>query len=189
MPLKLNDYYLSDDKSILKSFNFTVTFHHDDSGNHTYLPKGILSYEKKLPEIKDYHILNLSSPMWEFKKEIMYYGPYPRTFPVLNSDGFEFSITFEDDEKGTITKLINFLQRKIIKPNGTYVAPKLNRVDQIDVQVLKSDGNLAYRFLFDNCYFLKSSPLTLDYGNNESLKYEIFFGCDFFKWKDDYVTF
>ncbi len=172
MPLPIQEFYK--DKSVVASYNFSVTVIHDDSGNSTYLPN-----REKIPELKNYHILGLQLPQWEFKKEVMYYGPYVRTFPVLNSDGFEFTMTLEEDDKGTVSSFINYLQRKIIKPNGTYVAPKRNRINQIYFSCNDMSGSEIFHVSMDKCYYLKASNPEFSYGNNDSIKYDITFNCDF----------
>lgn len=174
MPLPIEEYY--NNKSILKTFNFSVIIVHDDSGNHTYLPNG-----EKIPKIEDIHILDVEIPQWEFKKEVVQYGPYKRTFPVLNHDGFEFTITFEEDTNGTISRFINYLQRKIILNDGSgrYVAPKISRLDNIIIDVENDKKEVVMRFDFKECYYLKSSTLNFNYNSNDSVKYQITFNCDF----------
>lgn len=174
MTLPINSFY-GDDKSIQRSYNFFVTIINDNSRN-SYLPDG-----EKMPEIKNYHVLNVDVPNYGFKKEIQYYGPYARTFPVLEHEGFELKITFEEDSKGTISKFINWLQRRIIVADGTghYMFPSKNRLSSIYIQPVDSAGNEMFGYEFIKCYFLRASDPIYDYGTNESIKYEIVFGSDF----------
>lgn len=174
MALPINKFY-SDNKSIQRSYNFFVTIVNDNSSN-SYLPNG-----ESMPHIENHHVLNVSVPQYGFKKEIQYYGPYPKTFPVLEHDGFELKITFEEDDKGTIARLINWLQRRIIMNDGTgrYVFPARNRIRSIFIRPVDAAGNEKLGYEYNNCYFLRASEPTYDYGTNESIKYEIVFGCDF----------
>ncbi len=180
MPLPINKFY-SDEKSIQRSYNFLVTINNDESG-FSYLPNG-----EQMPKIESHHVLNVSVPQYGFKKEIQYHGPYPMSFPVLEHEGFEIKITFEEDNKGTISNLVNWLQRRIIYNDGSgrYVPPRRNRIQSIFIQVVDTVLNSGevineiLRYEFTNCYFLRASEPNYDYGTNESIKYEIVFGSDF----------
>lgn len=172
MPLPINEFYK--EKSIQRSFNFKLDVFHDDAGTTTYLPDN-----KKIPEIKDYHVLSISLPLWEFKKEVVQYGSFVKTFPVLNTDGFEFTVTLEEDDNGTVINFINYLQKKIIKKDGTYVAPNRNKITMIYFRATNMDGKTIWDYQFDNCYFLKASNPEFSYVNNETVKYDITFNCDF----------
>lgn len=176
MPLPIDQFY-NNDKSIQRSYNFYVTIINDDSGR-SYLPEG-----KPMPVIEDYHVVNITLPQWAFKKEIQYYGPYARTFPVLEHEGFELKLTFEEDDKGTIAKFIDWMQKRIIINDGSgrYVPPARNRIESIVVRSVEFNGITNVRWFFSNCYFLRASEPTFDYGTNETIKYEIAFGCDFQK--------
>ena len=163
-------------KSVQKSYNFSVSMVDDANYNFKYLPDN-----QKIPKIKDYHAINVSVPFYDFKKEVQYYGPFPRSFPVLSTDGFELSIVFEEDEEGTIARLVDWLQKRIIVNDGTgrYVPPGLNKITFIDVNLLDDRKNIVSTYKFPDCYFLKANNVTLDYTDNNSTKYEIIFGSDF----------
>ncbi len=174
MPLELNEFY-GDAKSIQKSFDFLVTLINDNV--NSYLPDG-----EPMPEIKEWHITNITIPTYEFKKEIQYHGPFPYSHPVLEHDGFEVTVTFEEDAKGTIARLIDWLQRRIIRKNGRYIPPGKNRLTGIYCDVIKTEDNkriITNKFYYTNCYFLRASAPTYDYGTNESIKREVTFGADF----------
>lgn len=163
------------EKSIQKSFNFSVTFY---DNIRPYLPDG-----EQIPAIEDWHVVNVSIPFYDFKKEVHKIGSFPITFPVLDFDGFELKIIFEEDDKGTIAKLINWLQRRIITNEGFYVTPNLSKII-IDVIIRNDIGKPIQRYSFKQCYFLKSSEVVFDYSTNDSIKYEIIFGSDYYEFED-----
>lgn len=171
MNLKLPEFYKK--KSIQKSYNFRVFF------NDTNTKTAILD---PIPLTEQYHVTKITLPHWDFKKEVMYYGPYPRSFPVLTSDGFELTITFEEDDSGTISKLINWLQRRIISNKqgriGLYESPGPMKSLSIIIQILDDTGREVSKYEYKGCYFLKASDISLDYSSNESVKIDITFGTD-----------
>ncbi len=179
MALSIDGFY-GDDKSIQRSYTFEVDIINDNSPGRNFLPDG-----ESMPEIKNFHVLNVVIPQWSFKREIQYHGPFPRSFAVLDHDGFELKISFEEDDVGTIAKLIDWMQRRIFMRDGSgrYVPPGKNKIALIVVKVLDAAKNVVYIFKFPDCYFLKASEPTFDYATNESIKYEIVFGTDFQKFE------
>lgn len=174
MPLQLNEFY-GEEKSIQRSYDFLVTIVNDNT--NSYLPDG-----EEMPEIKEWHVRNITPPSYEFKKEIQYHGPYPFSYPVLENDGFEVAITFEEDNKGTIAKWIDWMQRRIINKNGKYIPPATNRLTGIFCDVMKYENKkrtIINTFYYSNCYFLRASNPTYDYGTNEAIRREVTLGCDF----------
>jgi hypothetical protein len=92
-------------KSIQLSHKFYVTFIEDPVRNFRLAPDiGIM------PIIKNWHVLNVTVPTYNFKKEIQKYGPMVKSIPVMDYNGFEIKVTFEEDGLGTISYLINWLQ-------------------------------------------------------------------------------
>ena len=81
MPIGLNNLMLkgfySFSKTIQPNFRFYVTVFDRD----------ILTV---LPIIKYWHVLSVSVPNYDWKKEVVKYGPLPKSLPYLDYDGMEF---------------------------------------------------------------------------------------------------
>lgn len=159
-------------KTIQKSYRFSVHFQVD------YRRTDISLNRDLIPEIQPFHVVDVNLPFYEFKKEVQYYGPFPRPITVLTSDGLEIEITFEEDDEGTITKLVNWCQRRIINEEGYYVPPGLNYIDNIKVNVYNDKDEVVTRFLFGKCKFLHASPIRLSYETEESVKIQMIFSCE-----------
>jgi hypothetical protein len=137
--------------------------------------------DNPMPRIEDYHIIDVSFPSFVFAKELFYIGQLPRAFPVYRGETFEFTITFEEDDSSTIQTFINYLQRKIITPDGLYVPPDLAKSLSITI-IIKTDyaaHNIYYHF--KKCFFLKADDTKMDYKSGDSLKYNITFNADSFE--------
>lgn len=167
--MDIQNFYFRD-KSVQKSFRFKVSVINDSSVKIPDLGD--------MPTILNYHVLDVTIPNWEFKKETLKVGPFVNTFPVLNFEGFEFSITFEEDTQGTITRFIDWCQRRIMDTDGLYFNPGLTKIRSIMIETLDDQGDVNFITTFQDCYFLKASELKHDYGSNESVKYEITFNSD-----------
>lgn len=130
------------------------------------------------PVIQPFHILDVTIPTYSFKKEIMMYGQVPRTFPVLEFEGFELEVAMEEDEQGTVEYFINWNQRNIINSSGYYNAPNKVKMRAFTVEVQDKTGVPVVYYIFHDMYFLNASPATYSYTGNESVKRTITFACD-----------
>lgn len=168
--MKLQPFYKY--KTIQKSYRFKVTFVNDYKRSDLSMNKDIMPY------LDEFHVVDVNLPFYEFKKEVQYYGPYPRPITVLASDGLELEITFEEDEFGTITKFVNWCQRRIINEEGYYTPPGLNYIDNIFIDVLDEKDDTICRFNYKKCKFLHASPLKYSYETEESIKIQMIFSCE-----------
>lgn len=168
---RTNEFY--DKKSIQRAFNFLVYFNESE-----------IDYKGSMGDrygLRSYHAVSVELPDYSFNKIETFAGPFVRTTPVLSHNGFEFTIKFEEDEKGTIKQLIHNLVRLNIDDKG-YHHNKV--ISNIDVAVFTPDGGNraigghSYRVSFKDCYFLKASPATYDYSSNEKITYDITFNAD-----------
>ena len=163
-------------KSIQRSYQFRLSIvdGFNDNSENKYYPDGEI-----LPEIQNYHCLNVTIPNYQWKKEIQYVGVFPRSYQVLNHDGLEINVTLEEDDVHTVQNLINWLQRRIIQSNGLYVPPGQNRLTEIRIDITDAQENVVSSYSFPNAYFLKANDVSFSYSDNESTKFEIIFGSDF----------
>jgi hypothetical protein len=153
-------------KTIQRSYNFLVRFDLSNSLQGTNL--------------SEFHAVSVELPNYEFKKESYQIGSFVKSFPVLDHNGFEFTMKFEEDDVGTISNLIDNLTRLIIKPNGYYNTISRSVIDNIIVSVHRSDGVNVCTYVFNNCFFMKASTPTYSYDNNEKIVYDITFNADHF---------
>jgi len=173
---RTNEFY--EKKSIQRSFNFLVYFDVSEILDENGSPIGSM---EDVFNLRSYHAVSVELPDYSFNKIETYAGPFVRTTPVLFHNGFEFTIKFEEDEKGTVKNLIHKLIRLNINEEGYH---HNRRIDNIDVAVFTPDGGNrlvgghSYRVSFKDCYFLKASPASYDYSSQEKITYDITFNCD-----------
>lgn len=179
--LALQGYFssLKSLKTVQKSFRFYVTFWDDlFSIDKRKLAKEIGT----MPSISFWHINSIVLPQYPFGKDVVKYGPMAKSFPVMNDfNGLDITITFEEDEMGTIANFIHWCQNKIIdrKNGGVYRSQNENRINHLIVETEDDAGVPIQFWWFKNLYFQNAAPLNLDYASTESVKYEITFGADF----------
>lgn len=130
------------------------------------------------PVIQPFHIIDVKIPTYSFKKEIMYYGVAPRSFPVLNFEGFDLQVTLEEDEQGTVDYFINWLQRRIIDNEGYYNAPNKLKIPGFVLEVQDKMGIPIVYYTFHDIFFMNASEVEYSYNSNDSIKRTITFGVD-----------
>jgi len=191
-----------DTKTIQRPYNFFVTVINDDRKmlireagatrdtlETSLSPKRGISDFEEMPKLKSWHVVDVTLQNYSYKKEIVKYGILPRSFPVLEFDGFEITVTFEEDKFGTIQYFINWLQQRIIQPNGIYRHPGTNKIDALKVEIKENEPTEAtgeYKtvvaYTFPDIYFLRGEQQgPLNYGSSDSIKYAITFGADSFE--------
>jgi len=130
------------------------------------------------PVIQPFHIIDVTIPTYGFKKEVMMYGQVPRSFPVLEFEGFDVDVTLEEDEQGTVEYFINWNQRNIIDNEGYYNAPNKVKMKAFTLEVQDKTGIPVVYYMFHDLYFLQASPVNYAYDNNSTIRRTITFGCD-----------
>jgi len=178
----LQSYYSGIDavKSIQHSHRFFVEFWDNPTPEKVALEDEI----GPMPIIKPWHIISVTLPQYPFGKDVIKYGPLAKTFPVMNDfNGFDITVTFEEDSSGTIAYFINWLQRKIIdrESGGTYRSQKVNRIDFMLIQTEDESGITIQNWLYKNVFFQNASDITLDYSSKEAVRYDITFCADYMK--------
>lgn len=151
-------------KTIQRAYNFIVYF--DESG----------CYE--LENLPSFLCTGVEIPEYSFKKEYVHYGPFMKSFPILDHNGFEFTMKFEEDEYSSVKGLIQDLTHKQIKQNGYYKPYKSTVIPQIVASVYTHDAWNAYKVHFVNCYFLKASTANYAWSSSDKIEYDITFNCD-----------
>jgi len=177
MPVGLNAVDLLsfyDLKSIQKNYKFFVTIW-DNALKASQTDPEIGS----MPKIAHRHVRNVIIPQYNFSKEVVKYGPIAKSFPIMDLNGLDVTVGFEEDEYGTIAYFINWLQRKIVRNDGTYRSQLQNRVDNLMVLTEDDNGIPINLFWYKNIYFQNASTASFDYSGNESIKYDITFGADY----------
>jgi hypothetical protein len=129
-------------------------------------------------EIREHHVISVELPNYDFKKEEYRIGPFVKNFPVLDHNGFEFTIKFEEDDTGTISNFIDMLTRKNIRASGYYNTFANSVIDNITVEVSRMDGIRVCSYNFKNCFMLKASTATYSYDTSEKITYDITFNAD-----------
>ena len=164
-------------KSIQKQYRFIVSF----------FPNIILQQQRpdifaeigQMPLIRAFHVQSVTIPNYTFRKETQLYGTAPRSFPVLEHDGFEVKIDFEDDNNGTIGYFISWLQRLAIDPyTGVHTPPDFVKLPLIGVVTESDNGVPIAAYTLHDAFYLNASALELDYTQNSAVKYSITFNVD-----------
>lgn len=130
------------------------------------------------PVIQSFHLISVTIPTYAFQKEVMMYGQVPRSFPVLDFNGFDLSMTLEEDQSGTVEYFINWNQRNIIDSDGYYNAPDLMKLHAFVVEVQDKMGLPVCYYTFHDIYFLAADPVTYSYESNSPVRRNLTFGCD-----------
>lgn len=161
-------------KTIQRSYNFLVYF--DESGSFDF-------DDVKGSDLLAYHATAIDIPDYSFKKEYVNFGPFTKAFPILDHNGFEFNIKFEEDELGTVKELINNLTRKNIREDGYYNTYANTTLDRIVASVYTQDAWNVYKVYFYNCFYLKASQAQYSFDSNNKMEYDITFSCDHYEIK------
>lgn len=143
----------------------------------TIIDKAIFT---SLPLIKHWHVLSVNVPNYDWKKEVVYYGPLPKSYPYLETDGLEFKIVFEEDEMGTIGDFLHSFQKRILNQDGTYNAPNNIKINRILVSTEDRYSLPVALFTFHDCYLLQAGEVEYNYASNESVKYDTTWNCDYY---------
>ena len=166
-PVTFGAFNFYSKKTIQRSYNYLVRFDMSNTLENSLAKK--LEY---------YHSTSVELPNYEFKKEEYRVGNFVKTFPVLDHNGFEFTIKLEEDDQGTISNFIDFLVHKNIGSDGYYKTLANTIIDRIVVDVQRSDGVVVYKHHFEKCYFLKASTPTYSYNTSDKIEYDITFNAD-----------
>jgi len=127
-----------------------------------------------MPRVEGHHVINMTAPTWEFKKESSGWS----SFPAFEFQGHEFAIMFEEDRHGTMGKFVNWCQRRTVDDAGYHFPTHLNRIGQIIIEVYSEQDVPIYAHKYTNCYYLRSTPITYDYSSSVSQKISITFGSE-----------
>ena len=173
------NYY--SDKSIQRNYNFYLTIENNDNVFGKWNTKYPDNPLDAMPEIELYHVRNVSLPSNIFNKEALQYGVAPKTFLTYNSpQGLDLRMELEEDDKGTIRKLIQWGEERRMSHNGYHRNPDLVKIDRITVNVLDNENNLAIIYRFKAVDFLSADPIAYDYTASDSIKYILTFTVDMF---------
>lgn len=178
---RTREFYLY--KTIQRSYNFLVMFDEawsmSKSNDGSWNSADPTDYGQMLWEdMSSYHAISVDIPDYQFQKEQFKAGPFVRTFPVLNHEGFNFSIRMEEDYEGRVKSLIMGLTSKIINQYGYYNSLSEACIPNIVVDVYKPNGKNVWKIKFENCYFLKAEGANYDFNTNEKIVYTLEFNCD-----------
>jgi len=173
-------------KSIQRIDKFTVTIEENVSVANKYaktstqqeILRDMKARAGRMPEIDQFLVVNVTLPNWAFEKETISQGIFKQSFPVLKHEGFEFSILFEDDAYGTMSRFVRWCQTRIVDGNGLYYPKQFSNIGTIIIESYNEKNDVIYRYHFPDSYFLRSTPLTFDYSQPAGQKFSITFGSD-----------
>lgn len=161
-------------KEIQRSYNYIVYF--SKSFMRRLFPSNFTD------EQRDLYATSVELPAgYDFKKEYYTIGSFIKSFPVMDHNGFEFTIKMEEDDQGTVKKIIEKLNQQIINSNGYYNTYSDMKIPEIQISVFRPDGLNVYKAKFKNCYLLKSSVPTYSYNTSDKIEYDLTFNADHFE--------
>lgn len=163
---RVRDFYLW--KTVQRSYNFMVMFDESDG----------------LPDRNDmaaFHATAIEIPDYSFKKESYRIGPYVKSFPVLDHEGFNITMKMEEDDTGKVKELIQRLIRKNISVDGYYKSYASTVIKHIVADVFANNGDNVYKVKFKNCFFLKATTPSYSFNSNEKIEYDLEFACDHYQ--------
>lgn len=158
-------------KTIQRSYNFLIYFDESGSGG----------FDGTFGDLLAYHASSIDIPDYGFKKEYVNYGNFSKAFPILEHNGFEFTIKMEEDELGTVKELIHKLVHKNINDEGYYQSYKNTTIKNIVASVYTQDSWNVYKIFFKNCFYLKASTAQYSFSNNDKIEYDVTFNCDHYE--------
>lgn len=165
----IHKYLYGKEKTVTPIWKFKVAF--ENVG--TAVEKGLFA------DIEYHHILDVTIPLYKFTGNTVPYGSVPKTYATLNSDtGLQFSITFEEDSKGNISKLVHMLQRRTMRPTGVYNTLNNQNLGKCWIGVYNGQSQRIMRWTMNNIWFAGADDISLAYSSSESMKWKINFGCD-----------
>lgn len=178
-------------KSVLPSWKFVVYVTTDNDVSTKVKTKdgdknvgGIVSYaidpkvKLAFSRMRYHHVVDVSIPLYKFKREIVKYGPVAKSFPMLEHEGFEIKVTYEDDRNGDVLGLIHTLQKTVVREDGYYKKLNENKVGDINIHLYNHFGINVCQWIGKNAYYAGADDVSLSYGNDDTLKYGITFACD-----------
>lgn len=151
---------------IQRSYNFLVSF-------LNYAP-GFL--------INEFQIKSVSLPNFAFKKEVQKIGGvFPQIFPVLDSDGLELKMEFEEDNTGKVSRMILDMQNRVIDRHGYYQYPDKAKLGDIAIRVVDNAGDDVVTYTAKNCFYLKNEEVKYSYSEQTAISYNVTFAFDFYE--------
>jgi len=155
-------------KDIQRAYNFIVYFEDSEGADP------IFSW------VKSYHAVSVELPNYAFKKEDKQVGPFVKSFPVLDHNGFDFTIKFEEDSSGSVEKLIRDLVNRNIDVDGFHRPYNETVISNIIVSIYQANGDNVRKVYFKNCYYLKASTANYAFEDGKQIFYDITFNADHF---------
>ena len=169
------------DNSVVNSFEtYTKSF---------LLPSDIDS-QTGIFNLKPWHVKNVTIPDFNFKKDgLVKYGPFAKSIPVMDFDGFELKIDLEEDSSGTVKRLIQWCQARNIHKTGTHWPPELSKLPYIEINIIsekpKSDteDNIIGKFRFEEIHFLNASEASFSYSESSAINYSLTFNSNYYTYE------
>ena len=135
---------------------------------------------EKLPILEEYHVRAVTLPNYRFRKEMMDYNNIGKTFVVFDTKiGLDLRVEFDEDAAGRVARLIRYLQRKIMNPDGTYRPPNEAKLNRILVDVYSNSGEVVARYWFHGCYFIEAEDFIYSYDSSDNIKFVVTFAVDY----------
>ena len=151
------------EKNILRTWLFDVYF----------------TEQKIFANVQPHHILDVMVPTYNFKQNTVVYGTVPKSYVTFDSEKqYQFSITFEDDNVGTIMTLANTFQKRILRSTGVYNPLFFQNLGDCSVNLYDSQLQLAMKWVMKDVRYLGIEDVSFAYSSSDSLKIKMTFVCD-----------
>jgi hypothetical protein len=161
-----------------------------ESYTKKFLLPSDLDPQSGLFKLEPWHVKNVTIPDFSFKKDgVVKYGPFAKSVPVMDFDGFELKIELEEDKTGTIKRLAQWLQARNIHKTGTYWPPALSSLSYIEINILaqtpNNDGTdkIIGSFKFNEVHLLDVGEATFSYSDNTPITYSFTFNANYYTYE------
>ena len=131
------------------------------------------------PPIENWHIRNFVLPNFNFTKEQFPAGTFVKSFPSLNYEGFDFTITIEEDNIGSVARFAHWCQRRIVDDRGFHLPQILNKIGNMRLDILDELNQTICRFNFEDSFYLEAAPVSYDYSQSTQTLWTFTFHSDF----------
>jgi hypothetical protein len=161
-----------------------------ESYTKSFLLPSDIDGQTGLFKLEPWHVKNVTIPDFSFKKDgIVKYGPFSKSVPVMDFDGFELKIEFEEDSTGTIKRMIQWFQARNVHNSGTYWPSSVSNLPYIEINILgqtpktNDTDKIIGSFKFQEVYFLDATEATFSYSDNSALGYSITFNSNYYTYE------
>ncbi len=139
-------------------------------------------------DLKPFSVKSVNVPNFSFRKEIVKVGPFSKSIPIMDFDGYELSIELSESEGLGIYRFINWLQSRQVYKAGWFWPEKLAAIPWIKIDVFKTHDSpqKVATITYEDLTFLQATEAQFVYSDSTPISYTLTFnanatGIEYFK--------